>query len=80
MEAMENGRGFVEAKNVWRKLCGYGELGDESLMEVRSSFNRESLASWRRNLIGNLINVEKIMQHFIMENQAYNRGLYTSYL
>ena len=30
-KAMENWRGSVEEENKWRKFCGYGQLGDESL-------------------------------------------------
>jgi len=36
------------------------------LKKVRSTFKRQLLVSWRRNSIGNLINVQKIQQHFIM--------------
>jgi len=48
-EAMHYGRGYVEKVNVWKKCGGYGEIGGETLKEVRPTFKRELLASRRRN-------------------------------
>jgi len=56
-----------EALRKWRSVgeatveASYdGELGDASLDGVKPTFMRESLASWRRNSIVNLINEQKI--------------------
>jgi len=48
-ETMRYGRGYVEEANIWNKCGAYGEIGGETLKEVRPTFKRELLAFRRRN-------------------------------